>query len=166
MVQEGSLSINTVERKGYKPVKVPESYVRQAESMKIRTPLTVLTTDDIVGRQVIPANEGAIRAIEWAWKKIMVAGMTGGKEKPPVHCFRSLMDGLAVTNGFYRDGEVYLNENLCSGDGNFVKVRQVALEELAHYITGANDNARDFQQWAFDFAVRSVMVADNELPPG
>ena len=69
-----------------------------------------------------------------------------------------------MTEGFYREGAVYLNENICSGAG--VTLRQVAIEELAHYITGSTDNSRDFQQWALEFGVRSIMVGDNELPPG
>ena len=164
LVQDGSASTPTLERKGYNPIKVSEGILRVAETMKVRTPSKVLTDDDLIGRQVVPANEAAVSAVDWAWGKIIRAGMTKGKEKPPVHCFRGIMDGMVVTEGFYREGAVYLNENICSGAG--VTLRQVAIEELAHYITGSTDNSRDFQQWALEFGVRSIMVGDNELPPG
>lgn len=155
---------DTLVHKGYQPIKVPEAYVRIGETFKIRTPSKVLSDDERTGRQIIPANDAAIKAVNWCWERIVLAGMDQGKTIPPVHCFRSLMDGGAVVNGFYREGEVYINENISQGES--VKLRDCALEELAHYITGSGDFSRDIQQWAFEFGVRSLMVRDGELPPG
>jgi hypothetical protein len=156
LVQKDGAATDTLIRKGYKPVKVPEAFVHLGDAMKIRTPSRVLSEDDRSGRQVIPANDSVIAAVDWAWDKISLVGMTRNMEKPPVHCFICLMDGAVVCDGFYRNGEVYLNQDISSGES--INIRKVALEELAHYITGSTDNSRDFQQFAFDFAVRVAMV--------
>ena len=155
---------DTLIRKGFKPVKVPDNFVKTGEVLKVNTATKVLTEDDRIGRQVVIANQAAIDAVDWCWNLIVKAGMDKAKDKPPVFCFRTLMDGGVVVEGFYRDGNVYLNENICSGTG--ATLRQVALEELCHYITGSTDMSRDFQQWALEFGVRLAMVNAGELPPG
>jgi hypothetical protein len=78
------------------------------------------------------------------------------KECPPIKCFRSMMDGGVVCQGFYRDGVLYVNENLAGGQS--VELRQTVLEEAAHFITGSKDETRDFQDWAFMFATRLAMA--------
>ena len=165
LVQEDSGTTEILTHKGFKPIVVPEAYVRVGESMKrIRTASRVLSEDDRTGRQILPATEAVVSAVEWCWNNITIAGMTGGKEMPPVHCFISLMDGGSVLNGFYRDGEIYINENMSNGVS--VDLRKVVLEELAHFITGSTDLSRDIQQWAFDYSTRIVMVRDGDLPRG
>jgi hypothetical protein len=46
---------------------------------------------------------------------------------------------------------VYLNQTIAD-ECNKMTLK-VALEEVAHYVTGAEDNSRDFQDFAFGFAV-------------
>ena len=66
-----------------------------------------------------------------------------------------------MLNGYYRDGVVFINADL-AGSGSVVAGRQalsdrlvqVALEEVAHYVTGATDNSRDFQNFLLDLAVK------------
>ena len=64
--------------------------------------------------------------------------------------------------GFYREGVVYLS--LDFADGASVELRQTALEEVAHFVTGATDSSRDFQDFAFKLATRLEMVAAGEIP--
>ena len=163
LITKGNLT-DTIIRKGYKPIQVPENFVKIGEILKLRTSTKVLSEDDQIGRQIISANQAAVDAVNWCWDLIRLAGMDNGKKQPVVHCFRSLMDGEGVTNGFCRDDNVYLNENICSGSS--VALRQVALEELVHFCTNSLDGSRDLQQFAFELAVRHAMVKAGELPPG
>ncbi len=81
--------------------------------------------------------------------------MEDGKDKPPIKCFRKVMNGGTVIRGFLRDGIVYVNEDLAQGTS--VELRQTVLEEVAHYLTGSKDCTRDLQDWAFKLAVRVAM---------
>jgi hypothetical protein len=141
--------------KGYVPVEAPEAFVRAGAAYGILTAEKVLNEDERSGREIVRATMDAVRAVDWVWDRIILVGMSGGKEKPPVKCFRSQMDGGSIKMGFYRDGVVYISEDYASGAG--VELRQIALEEVAHYITGSTDNSRDFQDFAFKFATRSLM---------
>ena len=82
--------------------------------------------------------------------------MCDGKTKPPIKCFRTVMNGGTVVRGFLRDGIVYINEDL--GNGTSVEFRQTVLEEVAHYLTKSADCTRDLQDWAFKLAVRLAMA--------
>jgi len=164
LVQDNGL-VETVLLKGYKPIKVPEAYIKVGEAMKkVRTASKVLNQDEKDGREIIPANDAAKAALDYVWNNIVQAGMTGGKEKPSVMCFRALMNAESITFGFHREGVVYINENRASGES--VNLRATMLEELCHYITGAFDYSRDLQKWAFEYGIRIRMVMDGELPTG
>ena len=78
--------------------------------------------------------------------------MDDGKARPPIRCFRKVMDGGTVVHGFLRDGVVYINEDLAVGA--CVELRQTVLEEVAHYLIGSKDCTRDLQDWAFKLAVQ------------
>lgn len=142
-------------RKGYAVVTVPESFAQAAEKAGIRTPAKVLSDDDRNGREVLPATAAAQSAVDFGWSVIDRFGLTKGKQQPPVHCFRHIMEAGAVLQGFYRDGAVYLNLDLCDGDGFAPPSGQLlacVLEELAHFVTLSFDGARDFQNYAFQLA--------------
>ena len=138
--------------KGYTPITVPETIVDAAQAYGCPTPLTVLSRNELDGRETFAANVDAIAALDWVWDQVVQTGMDDGKVKPPIQCFRSVMNGGAVVNGFYRDGTVYLNEDISNGAS--VELRQTTLEEVAHYLTGSKDETRDLQDFAFKFAVR------------
>lgn len=148
-------------RKGYTVVTAPDAVVTAAEKYGIRTPAKVLTQDDREGREIIDPLPDADAAVDFVWDLAQKHGMTAGKSRPPVKCFRKIMDAGAQTLGFYRDGVVYLNEDICGSgsltQGWHVLTQQLlvtALEEVAHYVTGATDNSRDFQDWCLNLAVK------------
>jgi len=43
---------------------------------------------------------------------------------------------------------------------------KVALEETAHYVTGATDNSRDFQDYLLEVAVKLARLGDETLGAG
>ena len=68
-----------------------------------------------------------------------------------------------MLNGFYRDGQVFINSDLAGAasvmaGSNALSNRliKVALEELAHYVTEATDNSRDFQDYLLELAVKQA----------
>ena len=122
------------------------------------TPSTILSADELDGRESFAPTADAVTALDWVWERIVLAGMDDGKAKPPIRCFRKVMNAGTVVRGFLRDGVVYINEDLATGAS--VELRQVVLEEAAHYLTGSKDETRDLQDWAFKCAVRVGMATD------
>ena len=144
---------HTLTQKGYKVLVVPEAIMLTGVAMDIATPVKILSVDEINGLEISEPTQDAILALDWVWDLITKAHMTDGKSKPDIKCFRKVMDGGIVTQGFARDGKVYVN--LDTAYGSSVALRQVILEECAHILTGSADETRDLQDWAFKLAVRA-----------
>jgi hypothetical protein len=160
-VLTGKGPVDQLERKGYKPVQAPESLVHAAEQYGVQTPAKVLSADELAGRDVTEPTPDAQAAVDLVWELLEEVGLTNGKDKPPVRCFTSILDGGVMLNGYYRDGVVFINGDL-AGSGSVVVGREalsdrllkVALEECVHYVTQATDNSRDFQDFLLDLAVK------------
>lgn len=150
-----------LERKGFTPVNAPENLVSAAAAYGVQTSASVLSVDELSGREITDATPDAQAAVDLAWQLLEQVGLTNGKSKPPVRCFTSILDGGTMLNGYYRDGEVFINRDL-GGSGSVLagqnalsdRLIKVALEELAHYVTGSTDNSRDFQDYLLEVAVK------------
>lgn len=111
--------------------------------------------------------------MDFIWQRLEGIGLTNGKQQPPVRSFHSILDGGTMLNGFYRDGVVYMHRDL-GGSGSVVGGRQalsdrlvkVALEEVAHFVTGATDNSRDFQDYLLDVAVKLARRDEDAVAKG
>ena len=153
-VLTGEASVDQLGRKGYKPIKAPDNLVRAAEQYGVSTPGRVLSADELSGREISDATPDAQAAVDFVWEWLEETGLTNGKDKPPVQCFTSILDGGMQLNGYYRDGVVYINRDI-AGAGYLTageealpdRLVHVALEEVAHFVTnGATDNSRDTEQ--------------------
>ena len=160
-VLTGKGTKDQLERKGYIPVVAPENLISAAGVYGVQTSASVLTVDEMVGRQISDATPDAQAAVDFVWSWLEETGLTNGKEKPPVKVFTSILDGGTMLNGFYRDGTVFLHEALGGTASEFGgrqalsdRLLHVALEEVAHHVTGATDNSRDFQNFLLDLAVK------------
>lgn len=153
--------VQTLARKGYDALEVPETVVRAAEEYDCATPSKILSADELSGMESFDPTPDAVAALDWVWERVDRAGMSDGKAKPPLRCFRKVMNGGTVVQGFLRDGVVHVNEDLATG--NSVELRQTVLEEVAHYLTGSKDETRDLQDWAFKLAVRMAMAQDRPV---
>jgi hypothetical protein len=151
-VLTGEGTVDQLERKGYKPVKAPENLVNAASRYGVQTPATVLSADEMCGRSITEPTPDAQAAVDTVWEWVEDNNLTNGKERPPVKCFTSILDGGVMLNGYYRDGLVYINADLAEGTSN--RLLKVALEEVTHFVTGATDNSRDFQDYLLDLAVK------------
>jgi hypothetical protein len=154
-------SVEQLERKGFKPIKAPENLVNAAALYGLQTPALVLSADELLGREITDPTPDAQAAVDLVWELLENVGLTNGKSKPPTKCFSSSLDGGVMLNGYYRDGEVFINSDL-AGSASVMGGRQalsdrllkVALEECVHFVTGAQDNSRDFQDFLLDLAVK------------
>ena len=157
LTEEGNA--HQLERKGYQPVKAPEGLVRAASRFGVQTALTVLSQDELSGRLITAPTASAQAAVDFVWTVVHRHDLDNGKAKPPVRCFTSILDAGVMLNGYYRDGVVYLNGDLAPAGVADVsqlsnRLLKVALEEVSHYVTQAEDNSRDFQDYLLDLATR------------
>jgi hypothetical protein len=144
-------------RKGYIPIMASEGILAAANAYNVPTASTVLTCDEMAGRDVTDASDSAQAAVDHVWAVLEKHGMTQDKPKPPVYCFSSILDAGCMLHGYYRDGRVYLNTSLAPVGGGLClssHLLKVALEEVAHYVTEATDNSRDFQDYLLALAVK------------
>jgi hypothetical protein len=141
-----------VERKGYKRVVIPSAFNGAMRKMGIRTPEQVLTDDDILGRTVCEATPDAKIAVDFVWGMLSDLNLVNAKDKPDVKGFSHLMDAGTSCGGYRKGSTVYINSDLGGNaglKGLSPRLVKVVLEELSHYITNANDETRDFQDYAF-----------------
>ena len=144
----------TIEKKGYTPRTVKsQSWVTMGQRMGIQHSSDILTANEERGREIIPATDAAVKAVDTVWAWIEAIGATKGMNKPDVRGFRELIDAECGTMGYW-DSEtnaVYLREDISTAVNKYTL--KVALEEVVHYITKSADNSRDLQQFAFDMIV-------------
>jgi hypothetical protein len=151
---EGNETVaRTIEKKGYTPRKVKShSWVEMGKRMGVQHSSDILTDNEAKGREIVPATDAARIAVNTVWSWLEALGMTKGKDVPKVMGFRELMDAECETMGYYEGGDtVFLREDIATACNKFTL--KVALEEVAHYVTGATDNSRDLQQFLFDAVV-------------
>jgi len=135
-----------VKKKGLvaKPVKAV-SWISAAARCGVKTAASVLDGHEANGKQIVPATDAAIRAVDIVWSWLQEINMTQGKAKPKVGCFRDIMQAGCEVMGYYCDGMVYFNESVAGALNKYLL--RVAVEEVAHFVTGATDMSRDFQDY-------------------
>jgi hypothetical protein len=141
-----------VEKKGFrpKPTKAP-SWITAAARCGVKTAASVLDGHESNGKQILPATNAAIEVVDTVWSWLQEVKMTQGKKKPIVACFKECMQAGSETMGFYREGVVYFKEDIATAVNKYLL--QTALEEVAHYVTGATDMSRDFQNFLIQVIV-------------
>ena len=104
------------------------------------------------GGEVLPASQEAESTVGKAWAAMERLKLTGGRTRPTVRMFRKLDENGSSIHGYYMDNCVYLREDNQSN-------LYVALHELAHHITGADDDTHDFTSFAFRVATAAIWGA-------
>ena len=107
--------VETLEPQGLLPTRSAGDCGAGGRAIRLRTPSKILSADELNGRESFDPTPDAVAALDWVWEQVDRAGMTDGKNKPPIHCFRKVMNGGVVVRGFLRDGIVYVNEDLATG---------------------------------------------------
>jgi hypothetical protein len=127
-------------------------YVRNLELIKtLDLPVAenFITKVESSGYSIQDANSTTIKNFNKVWRKLEGIGLTMNKPKPILRNFTGVAQNGSVIRGYYDNGCVYINADDC---GSF----QTILEECAHYITGADDFSRDFQEFLTNVACRLV----------
>lgn len=78
------------------------------------------------------------------WNKVVKLGLHNGKTMPKLAMFSKPMNCGSTIGGYYENDCVYIGRDYVNA--------KVILEEIGHYVTGADDCTRDFQDWAFNVA--------------
>jgi hypothetical protein len=147
-------------RKGYKVIVAPQEFVQAARKNNVPTPESVLSEDEKQGREIMDSTPDAEAAVDFVWQVITKYKLDNGKKRPQVKTFRKIMDGGAQTLGIYRDGVVYINQDI-AGNGALQtgwhnlthQLLVTALEEVVHHVTQATDMSRDIQDYTFNLAM-------------
>jgi hypothetical protein len=144
--------VEFVERKGHtaKPIKA-QGIVDAAARFGIRTDAQVLSETEKKGREITPASEAAQAAVDEVWTWLTQHNLTNDVEKPPVGCFRDVMNGGSRILGFADDTGVYIADDQASARSK--PLLKTVLEECVHWVTKAGDNSRDLQDFAFRMIV-------------
>ena len=144
-----------VENKGYNAVVVPEAVMMAAQEYGLRTFDKVLSQDELEGRNIFPPTKSAVNALDFVWSIVSELQLNNGKEKPKLHTFIKLVDEGSQTNGFVREQEVYINQNIAPD--TYLEWHELSdslircmMEEVAHYVTETGDFTRDFQFFLLD----------------
>lgn len=149
-------NVEQAKGKGYQIHIVSPEFLELCEARNLRTVKTVLTADERNGRIVDEVtDQGAIDIVDLVWSDLTTLERTRGENKPAVKSFVEEVSGGGRTLGLWRDGTVYINKCLLGG-GFSRELYAVALEELAHHITKATDNSRDFQEFFIQTCVTLV----------
>jgi hypothetical protein len=133
-------------RKGHKVVLVEQCWYNALEKAGIKT-VTIVADErmDKGGRLIKDATAALVARVMKIWAKLEKGGFTNGKALPAIKMFQSVMTAESECFGYYKDNTVFIHED-------YLTNKQTILEELAHHITGATDNSRDFQDYAFKVA--------------
>lgn len=135
-----------VVRKGYKPIIVAQTgWFNALEKAGILTFKTVLNQDEMNGVTYHEVNDVVVNLVNEVWSKLLSVNMTSKKPKPQVSVFTKTVSAGSRLLGYYKDGIIYINQEITQGANKLLF--NTILEEIAHYVTGATDNSRDFQEW-------------------
>jgi hypothetical protein len=151
---EGSVvDADIIRKRGYTPKKVrSQSWVKTAQRMGVQHSSDILTEDEVRGRQVIPATDDAVQAVDRVWGWIEALGMTKGKPKPGAWGFRELGESTS-TMGYWVEGteNIYLREDLSAA--TYQMIQSITLEMIAHYITGSIERSEEYHRFLLDAVV-------------
>jgi len=147
-------------RKGYTPILSGEAILAAASSYGVPTASKVLTLDEMAGRIVTGATDTAQTAVQFVWAVVKNHGLSRGKQIPTVYCFTTTLDGGVMLHGYYNEGKVYINSAHAPAGQSMMPsnmLLKVALEEVAHHVTEATDNSRDFQDYLLELVTKLIV---------
>lgn len=153
VIATGVEGVNTfIEGKGYTPIIVSsEAWRKFLHLCGVKTEDEVLTKNELNGIQHQEPTQDMITALDLVWELFKTEGLTNDFDKPRLRRFRKLTNAGARTLGFYENGEVFIHDDIANGISK--NLLQTTLEEVVHYVTGAGDNSRDIQEFAFNLIV-------------
>jgi hypothetical protein len=151
IVTDNPLMVEQLRAKGYTVCQAPPQWYMVMTKFGIRSDLDTLSHVEQQGGTMVPVTDAARKTLDKVWAWMQDLALTNGKHKPSLACFVKPMEGGGILKGHYKNGTVFVNVDEAENC-------QTMFEELSHHITGANDNSRDFQDFAFLAATRACKV--------
>ncbi len=138
-----------VARKGYEPVRVGPALRSALATFQLPTSDSVLSHAEQNGREILPLTEGQTARMTRIWDKLVALGVTDGRKMPPLEGFTTFMKETGTTEAYFdpMTGKVGMSTDVLDDDGH--RFPAIAVEEYAHAVTGASDETRMLQDWAF-----------------
>jgi len=159
-VAASALTADRVSKKGRTPILISSQPLLSAiRRYDVPCDFGLMDKNEQKGIDIFDATSDAVSAVNLVWEKIVGVGMNFGKAQPKVKCFRKLTDGGAMLLGYQEGDTVYINIDIATG-GRCYELYNTAFEELGHYVSGATDFTRDFQNFLVSVAAR-LMVKSN-----
>ena len=145
-------------RKGMVPIRVSSSLIEAFAKMKINTELDVMNEMEKNDLTLNDATPDVIKIGDYIWDYLVSKERTNGKKKPVFKIFTRGMQAGSITFGFYdkKNSVVAINSDIATGVN--INLITTVLEEIAHHVTGAMDETRDLQSYAFDVA--AILLQD------
>lgn len=150
---ENSHDAELVERKGKRAQIINKDLAHKIAAHIEQSANKVLSKDEREGRTIVEPNDMIRNEYTRVWDMIVSFVMHDGKNKPPLKAFSETMRESCQTGGFYRPEETTVYIHI---DKSGVELTKVILEELTHFITGADDLSRDFQDFLLRFSARMM----------
>lgn len=132
-------------RKGFHPNIVSEQCFGILDSLGIKTHKEILSANELDGLELVQPTEEMVRVHNQVWRFLVRNNLSKGVEQPELYSYSSRMDAGSVMFGFYRDGGIYIKNDV-SGPLLF----KVMFEEYCHAVTKASDLSRDLQHYMLD----------------
>lgn len=158
LCQNNKNAADGISKKGYRPIVVDSSgWFESLIARGIASQNDVLNLNELKGRIESSPSYSAHKAVQTVWEWVELADMTRGKQCPCVRGFDEVTtDGGATCMGYYTPGRDYV---VIRNDLTGSQVLVTALEEITHYVSGAGDNSRDFQNYLMNMIVRFMVPA-------
>lgn len=152
--KDGSFFNDGAIRKGYQVITLPDGWYEAALKAELPTSLSVCENIDDKGNELLDPSPEVLATLDRVWDWVTLVGLTNGKDKPKIRRFKTIMKAESELMGYYNstDKTIYIGVDYTTNT-------KVMLEEVAHYITGATDNSRDFQDWSFNFACEIAQLS-------
>jgi hypothetical protein len=145
IVCDHATTAELLDRKGYRAIILPEEWVNLFRNKGVCDYRNHLSGVETKGQVIVETRQDTFDAVKSVWHWLVELELHANKEMPKVASFNKHMDAGTQLLGYYEDNTVFINTESPTN-------KQTILEELAHYITGATDNSRDFQDFAFKVA--------------
>lgn len=144
MTDNDKFYYDKLKQAGKKPVIMMHSGLKSLlKAAGVPDATEVLQTSDLMYDKTYEPTPDNRQMFDKVWDRMKSLGLTGDAQKPALKFFSKPPNSNSVTFGLYNNGVCMINRD-CIGS---VFERQACIEEIAHHITGAADETRDFQNF-------------------
>lgn len=142
-----------ISQRGRRPVIILDSGLRVAlKNIGIPTASEFLSSQQKEYEKVQDPTPEAQAVFDSTWDAFLHHSLTRDRPKPSLMQFLPRPGLSTITSGSYSDGTCYLNKETAGT----VHERSACIEEIAHHITGASDETREFQTFLVECLERTM----------